>query len=388
MSSRPALPRLTLAVLSVAVFAGGAAETVPLGFQAQLAAQLRISAGAAGLVVTVYAAAVAFGGPVITAFAARIRPGKSIAVLLAAFIVCNGLAAISPSLTWLLLFRVPGGALMGALFALSTVAATRVAPSGREGAALGLVSIGLTASMVAGAPLGNALAQAAGWRSCFWLIAAVALPAAIGIAAAGRRLGEDTAASSGTRLFRDVARPQVRGALATTALVVPAVFCAYTYLTPALARGTGLAPAGITLVLLGLGVAAMAGSALGGRALDARAGHFLSSALFGVAVSLAVLAAGMHSVVLVSLGAAGFGFGAFACVPVLQGRAITAAGQASPVAAAGLNISAFNLANTIGAGAGGAAVALSGSPRAALWLGTGLAAAAWLVMRTRSKTSM
>jgi predicted MFS family arabinose efflux permease len=350
--ARPALPRLTLAAL---------------------------------------AAAVAFGGPAITVLAARARPGRSIAALLAAFVACNALAALSPSLAWLLAFRVPGGALMGALFALSTVAATRAAPPGREGAALGMISIGLTASLVAGAPLGNALAQVVGWRSCFWLIAAVALAAGTGIVATGRRLGTGAAdardagqaGAHGTGL-RAVARPQVRGALATTALVVPAVFCAYTYLTPVLAGITGLGPGGITLVLLVLGIAAMAGSALGGRALDARAGRWLSFALAGVTVSLAMLAAGAHSVALAGVGAAGFGFSAFACVPVLQGRAIAAAGGDNPVVAAGLNISAFNLANTIGAGLGGGAVTVSGSPRAALWLGTGLALLAWLILRLRA----
>lgn len=73
------MPRWALGALAVAVFAGGSSEMVAVGLQHDLAVQLGVSAAAGGLVVSVYAAAVAVGGPVLTAMAARIAPGRCLA---------------------------------------------------------------------------------------------------------------------------------------------------------------------------------------------------------------------------------------------------------------------------------------------------------------------
>lgn len=283
-------------------------------------------------------------------------------------------AALATSLGWLLAARVPAGVLMGSLFAIATVAATQAAPAGREGTALGVMSLGLTASLVAGAPLGSALAALAGWRSCFWTIGALALLSALAVTLTGHRLGPGSTLGRGAQLAA-VTRPEVRVALATTTVVIPAVFCAYTYLTALLADVTGLGPVAATIALLLLGLAAMIGSTVGGRSLDAGPTRWLPTALLAVTGALLLLALGATIAVLASVAVVGFGATAFAVVPVLQGRAITAAGGA-PLVAAGLNISAFNLANTIGAGLGGVAVSLAGDPRGAVWLGAGLAALA------------
>ncbi len=375
--------RLLLPLLGLAAFAVMGTEVAAVGIQRPVAAEFDVSTGMAGLLVTVYAAGVAIGGPLL-AFALAGRPRRpTMAGLLVAFAATQGLAAVAPDLGLLLGARALAGIVGGAIFALLTVTAVGVAEPGREGRALATVALGLTLATVAGTPLSNAVGEQAGWRPVFWGIAAIALLVAVGLWAsvpAGRPT-EGSASWPRTLLRSGPARSGVLD----TVLSTPATFYAYTYLTSLLADPTGLGETGTVVILAILGVAAAIGTTVGGRLLDRDAGRHLPALALGSATALAVLAAGAAVPVIVAVACAAFGFLAFALVPILQGRVIAAAGD-TPLVAAAVNISAFNVANAVGAAIGGLAVGASGI-RAPIAAAAALSLLAAIALRSRGARS-
>eukprot|EP01035_Chromulina_nebulosa_P001227 gene1227-1651_t len=97
---------LALYALTLAAFAIGTAEFIIAGLLPTLASDLSVSIPSAGLLVSVYALAVAFGGPVLALLTAHV-PRKPIIVGMAGlFALGQVLCAIAPNFELLLAARV------------------------------------------------------------------------------------------------------------------------------------------------------------------------------------------------------------------------------------------------------------------------------------------
>jgi DHA1 family inner membrane transport protein len=136
------------------------------------------------------------------------------------------------------------------------------------------------------------------------------------------------------------------------------------------------------LVLFGVGT--VLGSVIGGRVADRfpRANLLTGlAALAAVAVLLPVAARGGHAPTLVALFA--FGVAAFAINPALQAQVMADAADA-PTLASAVNISAFNVGNTLGPFLGGLVLAHGLGFGALALLGAALALAALLLTLLRA----
>jgi len=346
--------RNVLILLAFVSFVVMATEVVPVGIAAVFAEHQGAGDGGTGLLVITYALGVAAGGPLLTLTLVGADQRQLLTALIGAFAISQALTAAAPTMPLILAARVLSGLIAGATFAAVTVVAYRLAARGRRGKALGTVALGISLATVLAAPAANLLANGLGWRAPFWvlsLMAAFALLPVRRLVGAGRL--SDIARA---RQLRSLLGPGVRGALATTVLVDPALFCAYTYLVPlVIARGAGDE---VAFVLVAFGVGAASGTALGGRAFDRspRWGLIAASATTGVALLTLALTAATTAMVLACFF---FGLGAFAAIPILQGGVLHHAPQA-PLIAAAVNVSAFNLANAIGAGAGAIGISAFG----------------------------
>jgi DHA1 family inner membrane transport protein len=347
--------RRLLILLAFVSFVVMATEVVPVGIAAVFTKAQGVGEGETGLLVITYALGVAAGGPLLTLSVVGVDQRRLLSILIGAFAISQAMTAAAPTVALILAARCLSGLIAGATFAAVTVVAYRLAELGSRGKALGTVALGISLATVIAAPAANLLANGLGWRAPFWtlaLMAAFALVPVRGLVGAGRL--SDIARA---RQLRSLVRPGVRSALATTVLVDPAVFCAYTYLVPlVVARGAG---GDVAFVLIAFGVGAASGTALGGRAFDRnpRWGLVFASATTGVSLlALALSGAILPIVVACFL----FGLGAFAAIPILQGGVLHHAPEA-PLIAAAVNVSAFNLANAIGAGAGALGIAAFGS---------------------------
>jgi DHA1 family inner membrane transport protein len=142
-------------------------------------------------------------------------------------------------------------------------------------------------------------------------------------------------------------------ALLTTVLGFGGVFTVFTYIAPALEQVSGIAPHGVSSVLLLMGLGVTLGNSIGGRLADRALMPALTGILALLALALAAFAVALGSPVGAICIAVLWGAAGFATISPLQARVVQKAPQA-PTFASSMNIAAFNLGNAGGAFLGGA----------------------------------
>jgi len=167
---------LRLLLLSLTTFAAGVAESILIGILPPVATDLRVSVSLAGQLTTLFSIAFAVAVPLITGLTKRWERRRLLVAALLSFAVFNIFAAISPNYTALLFSRIGMAACCGLLIVISTLLASELAPQGQQGRAIGIIFMGISASLVFGVPLGVQISSWFGWRWIFFGIAIYSLP--------------------------------------------------------------------------------------------------------------------------------------------------------------------------------------------------------------------
>ncbi|MEU4667995.1 MFS transporter [Amycolatopsis sp. NPDC023774] len=250
----PVLPYL----LALAVFAQGTSEFMVSGLVPEVARDLGVSLAAAGSLTAVFAMGMVIGAPALAIAGRGWSQRAALLGYLGVFVAVHVAAALAPGFGILLATRLVSALATAGFLAVALTAAADAAPGG-EGRATAVVLAGTTLACVAGVPAGAVLGQVWGWRSAFWAVALVSVPAFAAIARWAPRA--QTASTPVKAEFAVLKRPRVVAALGRGALVNGATFAVFTYLAPLASSAEGRLP--ILLELFGIG--ACAGVALAGR---------------------------------------------------------------------------------------------------------------------------
>ena len=361
-----------LLALAISAFGIGTTEFVIMGLLPEVAADFGVSIPSAGLLISGYALGVVVGAPLLTALASRVPRKTVLVALMGLFILGNVLSALAPSYGLLMTGRIVAALSHGAFFGVgSVVAASLVAPA-KQASAIAMMFTGLTVANVLGVPAGTALGQAFGWRSTFWVVAALGVVGAIGILALVPHQEPDSDAGLRGQLavFR---RPQVWLALAMTALGFAGVFASFTYIAPMMTEVAGFSSGAVTWLLVLFGGGLFVGNLLGGKAADRKLMPSLYVILAALSVVLLVFVFTAHAQLPAAITIALFGAAGFATVAPLQARVMQKA-EGAPALASAANIAAFNLGNALGAWLGGQAIEGGLGYTAPNWIGALLAA--------------
>jgi DHA1 family inner membrane transport protein len=383
-ASRPAIGHL---VVALGGFAIGTTEFATMSLLPYLAHDLQISVPVAGHVISAYALGVVVGAPLIAVLSARLPRRTLLTALMGFYALANGVSALAPTYAWLLGLRFLSGLPHGAYFGIAMLSAASVVRTEQRAQAVGHVLLGLTVATIVGVPLADWLGQAAGWRWCFGIVAAMALITAT-LVALFTPEQQPVRGAGPARELAALRRGQVWLTLAIGAIGFGGVFAVYTYLASTLMAVTGVSPRVVPSVFAAFGVGMTAGNIIvpyfAERAVMRAAGLLL----LGSAVTLALYSAAAAYLWTVTLDVMAIGFcGALATI--LQTRLMDVAGDAQSLAAA-LNHSAFNVANALGPWLGGLAVAAGFGWTSTGWVGCGLALAgftAWAVALRSDRSS-
>lgn len=358
-------------VLGLSIFAQGTSELMLAGLLPEIAGGLGVSIPRAGLLISAFAIGMLVGAPVLAVLTLRWPRRATLLTFLAIFAGTHVLGALTPNYAVLLASRVVGAFVYAGFWAVAAVTAVGLVAAGARGKVMSVVAGGLSVATMVGVPAGTAIGQHFGWRAAFWVLAALAVLAMVGVRAT--LPGGRPDAASLPRLadeVRTMANPRLWLAYATTALATGSVLVTQSYVVPLLTEA-GL-PAGWVPVILALnGVAGVIGIAIGGRHADERPFATLYLGLAGIVLVSAAIAvfAGQAAVPLVILlGAVGF-----AVNPALNTRVFTVAGGA-PTLATATNVSSFNVGITVGPWLGGIAIGAGAGYPVLGWIGAGLAA--------------
>ncbi|MEU6124793.1 Cmx/CmrA family chloramphenicol efflux MFS transporter [Streptomyces sp. NPDC047123] len=365
----------SLYLLGLAVFAQGTSEFMLSGLVSDIARDLSVPIPAAGHLTSAFAVGMIVGAPLMAALGRRFARRTALLVFLVAFLLVHVVGALTTSFAVLLATRVVGALANAGFLAVALVTATGMVAPDAKGRATSALLGGVTVACVAGVPAGALLGEAWGWRSAFWAVALLSLPAVFAIARAVPPGAPDTAGPGVAGELRTLRRPRLLVTLLLGALVNGATFCAFTYLEPLVTQVTGLGSGWVPVVLALFGIGSFVGVGMGGRLADGRPLPLLvggSLALLAGWVLFALTAghpAAAFVLVLVQ-GALSFGVGS-----TLIAQALYAASGA-PSLAGGFATAAFNVGGALGPWLGGLAISAGLGYRSPLWVSAFLVTAA------------
>lgn len=336
-----------------------AAEFLPVSLLTPIAGDLGMTEGQAGQAIAISGAFAVITSLLISRLTRGIDRRHLLLGLTTLMIVSGLMVAFAPNAPVFMAGRALLGVVVGGFWSMSAATVMRLVPEDQVPRALNLLNGGNALATTIAAPLGAYLGQYIGWRGAFFLVVPLgvltvawqyltlpALPAAM---ATPRTLA----------VFGVLRRPPVAIGMLAVAALFAGRFAIFTYLRPFLETVTRVSPSTLSLFLLLIGVAGLAGSILIVGMLTRR----LRLTLVGPPIAMAALA-----IALIVLGAS----------PLLTAGVLTLWGLIStPSSAAwwtwlsktmpenaeaggGLMVAVIQLAITLGAALGGLLVDTSG----------------------------
>ncbi|TGB09296.1 MFS transporter, partial [Streptomyces palmae] len=170
-----------LYLLGLAVFAQGTSEFMLSGLMPDIAADLDVSVPTAGALTSAFAVGMIIGAPLMAMLSLRWPRRRALLVFLTVFLLVHVLGAVTTSYAVLLATRVVAALANAGFLAVALATATAMVEPNAKGRATSILLGGTTIACVAGVPGGALLGQVWGWRSAFWAVALVSVPAVLAI---------------------------------------------------------------------------------------------------------------------------------------------------------------------------------------------------------------
>ena len=356
----PATPAwMAVFSLAMGVFGLLTAEYLPASLLTLMATDLGVSEALAGQAVTVTAVVALFAGLLVPGLTRSIDRRWVLLGFSTLMVASNLLVAISSSFAVLLLMRILLGIALGGFWSMAAAVAMRLVPNALLPRALSIIFSGIAIGTVVAVPLGSYLGGLYGWRSAFFAAAAVGIVTLAFQSFTLPRLAPRRPARLRT-VLEVLQRPGIAMGMFGCVLVHSGHFAMFTYVRPFLEGTTGIGPQGLSLMLLGFGVANFVGTLLAGRLLERHplATLVLMPALVGVAALGLVLLPASVPGQAVLLAIWGLAFGG---VPVAWSNWVARAVPDQAESAGGMVVASVQSAIATGAAAGGAMFSLGGS---------------------------
>lgn len=257
----PAAPAIAIVLLSVAAFASAANMRVIDPLLVQLSASFGVTVGAASIAATAFLFAngvfVLVHGP----FGDRYGKMPVVAIACIGAALCCMLSAASASLGMLTLARFLTGVTGSAIIPLAIAWVGDNVSYEKRQATLARFLTGQTLGLMTGSALGGALGDWLGWRSVFWVLAAIYILAGGALFAVMRarpdiaRPGERAAGSMIGQMVRVIRRPWALTVILVVALEGGVFWGAFTFVGADLHQrfNLGFAAIGLAVAAFGAG---------------------------------------------------------------------------------------------------------------------------------------
>lgn len=255
---------LAILAVSIAAFALVTSEFLPVGVLNDVATDLNISVGTAGLIITLPGVMAALAAPSLPVIFKQLDRRYVLIVLTAIMVLANALTAFADDFNVLLISRMILGVAIGGFWATAIALSGKLAPAHLPIAkATAVVMAGVTLATVLGVPIGTWLSEFYGWRSAFGITAIIGFVVLL----LQLRFLPVLVPESSIRL-QDLPAllrvPKARNGMLIVLLMGLAHFCAYSYLAPFFKHIAGFDGTTISSLLLLYGIAGVFGNAFAG----------------------------------------------------------------------------------------------------------------------------
>jgi len=337
--------------LTLMTFALVASEFMPVSLLTPIAHDLAITEGQAGQAISVSGFFAVATSLFSNALLARLDR-RTVVLIYTAVLVLSGLIiTFAPNYLAFMVGRALIGVSIGGFWSLSTAIAARIASGPDLPKALAMLQAGTALASVIGAPLGSFLGGLIGWRGAFFIVVPVGIAAFVwqtavlpSMPGGGRASIRRTFGLLGNRAFAM--------GMAAMSLFFMGQFALSTYLRPVLEGVTGLGVNTLSLALLAIGLAGLAGTSVIGLVLRTH----LSATLIAFPATLAVVALLLIGLAPLAVATAALliVWGFFTTpIPVAWGTWMTRVIPSELEAGGGLQVALIQFAITAGAFTGG-----------------------------------
>ena len=363
---------LAVYILGLAIFSIGTAELMVAGMTATLSHAFGISVGEVGHLISYYAFGVLFGGPVLTYFFLKykVQYRKVLLILLALYVVIQGLSAFTSSHTILIIIRLVTGVLCAGCLSLSLAISMAMVPNHDRPRAAAIVIGGFMISNVFGVPLATMIDQQWGWRITFGLVAVLVFICLIALV----RLLPAVSGSGQIKMEEEIKAFKNKAywkACATSCLILGASFAAFSYFVPVLVDITGFSMQVVPFILMVFGFSNIVGNMITGRLAH---NHSLKIMLVGLtilSISLFTFAIFAEYKTVAIIAIIMIGLSGVPMNPAMMARIVSVAHPGPMVNA--VHTSVINIGLGGGSYIGGLAIMNGYGLRSGLWIGAVLA---------------
>ncbi|MFW9081953.1 MFS transporter [Pseudomonas sp. P2757] len=247
--------------MSLAAFVLVASEFMPVSLLTPIAADLHVTEGQAGQGISVSGVFALFTSLLIPLVAARVGRKPLLVSLTVLMIVSGTVVAFAPNYAIFMLGRALIGVAIGGFWSLSAATAMRLVPDDQVTRSMAIVNGGNALATVVAAPLGSFLGSLIGWRGAFFCVVPMGLIATVWLlfSLPAMKAQASTASANVFRLMKS--GPVALGMIAVSVFFM-GQFMLFTYLRPFLETVTHVSVSMLSLMLLVLGLAGLAGTFL------------------------------------------------------------------------------------------------------------------------------
>ena len=261
---------LFIFLLTIGVFGILNTEMGVIGILPLLANHYHVSVSQAGLLVSIFALAVAISGPILPLLFSGINRKKVLLLVLGVFVLGNIVSIFAPNFTIALIARVLPAFLHPVYISIALAAAASSVPQAEAPKAISKVILGVSAGMVIGVPITTFIANSTSVEYAMIFFAVVNAIAFIGILLFVPSMPVTERLSYGTQLSV-LKRPILWLSISGVIFINASIFGVYTYLAEYLETITQVSGKTISLMLVIFGVASLVGNLLGGTILTKNA---------------------------------------------------------------------------------------------------------------------
>ena len=253
--------------LMIISFVIGMVELIISGILDLIAADLHVSIGKVGLLITVFALIFAVASPILLVMTAKIERKRLTLVCLYIFFIGCIVTVFAPTFSILFIGRIILAFSGALLIILCLVMAPSLAGEQYKGRAIGIVSMGVSASLVLGVPIGIIIGNSFGWRAPFVLITVLTALSIFGTHVLMGRVEPKPQIPLRQQLaaFKNY---KITLGLATTFLYMTGHSIMYAYFKPYLEATTDIHANWVSVIYLIFGFAAVFGGGIGGLMAD------------------------------------------------------------------------------------------------------------------------
>src|SRR3712207_3919610 len=261
-----------------------ASEFMPVSLLTPIASDLRLTEGQAGQAIVVSGIFAVLTRLFISSATQAIDRRALLSWLTVVMRVPVLVVAFAPNFTVMVVGRALVGVVIDGFWSMSAAIVMRLVSEDEVPRALGLLNGGNALATTIAAPLGSFLGQYIGWRGAFFTVVPLA---AVTLAWQFYSLPNmpNRQRASAAAAFKVLRKSQVPLGMLAVGLFFMGQFALFTYLRPFLESVTGVSVSTLSLILLALGVAGLAGTSV--------IGPLGQRPLFGLVIAIAPATAGI-----------------------------------------------------------------------------------------------